>query len=327
MLGVAGAITFGAVPAYAAGAPVLPQGQTLYNIDCDNHAPQLWTFTTNGASTPVGSPGEKGSCAGGGQTSPVDGKTYFLLYPGQGSSLATVDLATGAVTTIAALNGPETNAWQFLITNTGAAFISEFDSATSQNALYSIDLTTALTTFVGDMGPVNLGAMGYDFKTDTIYAFDYSKTMGVYTVDRTTGTATNTGITGSWPTATCLGSGNNPGRPDGVAFDANGIAWIQSDSCNSNVMAFDPVSGNSWMTGELFDSTATLYPTGTHAYYSETFLIAPVLSITPAPAPAPAPALASTGADPRAVPLVGISAAIAALLGVVLLTSRRPRKA
>ncbi len=323
ILGIASAIAFGAAPAHAADAPTLPTGQALYNIDCDTVAPQLWSFTVNGASTPVGSPGVKLGCAGGGQTNPVDGKSYIIVYaPNKADALATVDLTTGAITIVAPINGAAPNAWQLNITNSGAAFISGY-SDISGDTLYGIDLTTATTTLIGSMAPVNLGAMGYDYKTDTIYAFNNNNKRGVYTIDRATGVATNTGITGNWPIATCLAGKTSAARPDGVAFDANGIAWIQSDSCDSNVMAFDPASGNSWITGELFDSTATKYTKSPFSYYSETFLIAPIFVNTPLPAPA----LASTGADLRAVPLVGISAAIAALLGVILLTSRRPRKA
>src|SRR4051812_48851122 len=99
VLGLFGALTLGAAPAIAADAPTLPPGQTLYNIDCQDFAPQLWSFTPDGASTPVGAPGEDGNCAGGGQTAP-NGITYFVNYPGgPASSLATVDLTTGAVTT------------------------------------------------------------------------------------------------------------------------------------------------------------------------------------------------------------------------------------
>ncbi len=316
ILVMAGAIGFAASPAYAADAPTLPPGQALYNIDCDKAAPQLWTFTPDGASTPVGSSVEPGDCAGGGQTSPVDGKTYFINYPGgPAESLAMVNLTTGEVTTIAAINGATDSAWQFIITNDGIAYITDYSSTLSANALYTIDLTTATTTLVGSMSPVSLGAMGYDYANDIIYAFDSNNTIGLYTIDRTTGAATDTGIGGNWSVATCLGLGTPLGRPDGVAFDSNGIAWVQSDSCNSNIMAVDPVTGNSWMTGELFDSTRTLYGVSPYTYYSETFFIGP----------APKPALASTGANFGAASLAGITAAIAALLGVVLFTSRRQR--
>jgi hypothetical protein len=315
LLGIAATIAFGATPAFAADAPTLPAGQALYNIDCEDNGPQLWTFTTDGASTPVGSPVEAGSCAGGGQTSPVDGKTYFINYPGGPvSALATVDLATGEVTTIAAINGAVNDAWQLVITNDGTAYISQ-----GQN-LYAIDLATAATTLVGSMAPFNPGAMGYDYLTDTIYGFSGGNVMKVYTIDRTTGAPTDTGIGGNWPVATCLGGGPGLASPDGVAFDSNGIAWIQADSaCNSLVMAVNTAGGASWITGELFDSTATLYGVAPFTYYSETFLIAPLAAAKPA--------LASTGTNLGAVSLVGITAAIAALLGVVLLTSRRQRKA
>ncbi len=318
IVGLIGALALGAAPAYAADAPTLPPAQGLYNVDCDDQSPQLWSFTIDGASSPIGAPSIPigDACAGGGQTSPVDGKSYFVYYPGGPvSALATVDLATGVITTIATINGDTNGAWQLVITNGGSAFITDGDE------LFSIDLLTATTTLIGGMGSINLGAMGYQATTDTIYAFSNSDAMNIYTIDPATAISTNVSIAANWPDATCLAgdfAATDTGNPDGVAFDSNGIAWIQSDSCESNVMAFNPATGEAWMTGELFEAAGALYPANSHQYYSETFLMGP--------APAKA-ALASTGTDLGAVSLIGITAAMAALFGVVLLTSRRRRSA
>jgi hypothetical protein len=319
LLGITAVLALlGASAANAAPPTALPPGQGLFAIDCDAHGSQLWSFTPDGAATPVGTAsGVSGSCAGGGQTSPIDGLSYFIYYPGGPvSALATVDLTTGVITTIANISGDTSGAWQFFITNSGAAFI------TNSNTLYSIDLATAVTTLVGAMSPANDDAVGYDSLTDTIYAFDRSDTIAIYTIDRTTGAGTDTGLGGTWPVATCLAGGTDVGSPDGVAFDSAGFAWIQSDSCDSNIMAVDMTDGSSTMMGELFDATATLYPTAPNDFYSETFLISAAPPVTPPVTPA-APGLAATGIDTTMVAAVGGVGAVAALLGVALLVRSR----
>jgi len=305
-LALAGAAAADAVPA----TPVLPPGQTLYSIDCDDAAPQLWSVTPDGASTPIGAAGAGVSCSGGAQTSPVTGVTYFITYDGE-SRLSTIDPATGVVTGIAQINGDTNGAWQLIITNSGAAFI------TNSSFLYTLDLATGATTQLGDMAPFNPGAMAYDSSTDTIYGFTFGNTLAIYTIDPSTGAATDTGHGGNWPAANCLGGGSEAGSPDGAVFDANGIAWIQSDSCVSNIMAWDPVNNIAYMTGELFDSTGTIYPSGAKTYYSQTFFIAPVPQVKPA--------LANTGVDYAPMAIAGGSAAVIVLAGIVLLVVRRRR--
>lgn len=307
---VAGAPAANAVPPTA-----LPPGQTLYAIDCDQYALQLWSLAPNGAGTPIGNTAANSiDCAGGGQVSPVTGIAYFISYTAAGDSLATVNLTTGAVTTIALFSGDTATAWQLFITNSGAAFI--VDGST----LYSVSLTTAVTASIGSIAPVNPGAVGYNPANDTIYGFSAGNVMSVYTIDRTTGAATNTGLGGNWPAANCLGGGSSAGSPDGIAFDSAGFAWVQSDSCDSNIMTVDMTTGASTMVGELFDSTGTRYANAPNDFYSETFLIGPPAA---AVAPAAAPALAATGIDSGAVAIAGGFGALAALLGVMLVSRRR----
>lgn len=318
LLGIAASLVFVGAPAANAAPPIaLPPGQTLYAIDCDAHGSQLWSFTPDGAATPIGTAtGAVNSCGGGAQTDPTSGISYFIYYPGAGvTALATVDVTTGVVTTIAAVNGDTTDAWQLIITNSGAAFI--VDGIT----LYTIDLSSAATVALGSITPVNPGAVGYDALTDTIYGFNNSNTMGIFTIDRTNGVATDTGLGGNWPVATCLAGGTSPGHPDGVTFDSAGFAWIQSDSCTSNIMSVDMSTGASSMVGELHDATATLYATAPNDFYSETFFIrsAPIV-VAP---PAAGPALAATGIDTAQVGMAGSIAALAALLGIALLVRRR----
>lgn len=310
-------VMLGAPAANAAPPASPPSGQSLYAIDCDNFGPQLWSVAPSGASTPIGTSYLAGSsdCAGGVQTSPVTGITYFIYYPHVGAEqLATINLTTGNVTTIAALSGDTSNAWQLMITNSGAAFVTQNDF------LFSIDLATGVTTNVGSMAPATAGAVGYNPLTDTIYAIDSANAVAIYTIDRTTGASTNTGLGGNWPVATCLSGGTSPGRPDGISFDAAGFGWIQSDSCDSDIMSVDMTTGSASMVGELFDSTGTLYPTAPHDFYSESLFFgpAPVVAVTPTPA-----GLAATGTDSTAISLAGGFAVVAAVLGMALIARRR----
>ena len=319
LLGIAAALVLVGAPAANAAPPsALPPGQTLYAIDCSDHGSQLWSFTPDGAATPIGTAsGAPADCAGGAQTSQFDGVTYFVYYPAAGAdSLASINLTTGVITTIAPITGAATSGWQLFITNSGAAFMY------SGTNLYTISLTTGITTLVGSPAPFFPNAMGYDAVTDTIYGFDLSNTMGVYTINRATGAATNTGLGGNWPVATCLAGGTSPGRPDGVVFDSAGFAWIQSDSCDSNVMSVDMTSGSASMLGELHDATATLYSVAPNDFYSETFFIAPVPVVVAAP-PAAAAGLAATGMDGTRVGVAGSMAALTALVGIALVVRRR----
>ena len=308
-------ILVGAPAANAAAPTDLPAGQTLYAIDCDDFGPQLWSVDPSGAATPVGDAhltATGSACGGGAQVSPVSGIPYFIYYPGGPvTALATIDVTTGVTTTIAALSGATTNAWQLIITNSGAAYVSSSDD------LYSIDLGTAVTTFVGSMAPASVDAMGYNPVNDTIYVVEYSNTIAVWTVDRTNGAVTDTGLGGNWAAGSCLAGGTSPSVPDGLVFDSAGFGWIESDSCGEAVvMSVDLSDGSSSATGQLFDTTGTVYTTAPNEFYSETFFIAPQLI-------AAAPALAATGVDSTATTVAGGVALLATALGLVLIARKR----
>lgn len=316
-VGVAAALVLAGAPAANADAPVaLPSGQALYAIDCDEFAFQLWSLTPTGAGTPIGTaPANTSDCAGGAQVSPVDGLAYFITYTGVNDGLATINLTTGVVTPIAPISGATTGAWQLMITNSGAAFI------TNGQDLYSISLTTGVTTLIGNIAPANIGTMGYDPTTDTIYAFSYSDTVEVWTIDRTTGVGTDTGLTGTWPDGSCLDGSTDSARPDAVVFDSAGFAWIESDTCEASIMTVDMTTGDAAMLGQIFDATGTRYTTAPNEFYSETFIIGP------AAAPAAAPGLAATGIDTTAVTIAGGIGVIAALAGAALVVRSRRRTA
>jgi hypothetical protein len=313
--GIAIALVFGGASAANAAAPVaLPSGQALYAIDCSTNGPLLWTVSPNGDSTPVSAPSGTNECAGGAQVSPVDGLAYFIYYPTSGGDyLATISLTTGVVTTIAPISGATNDAWQLVITNSGDAFIS------SGNTLYSISLTTGVATSIGSVSPASIGTMGYNPTNDTIYVINYSSTISVFTIDRTTGAGTDTGLTGTWPVSNCLGGGTSNAFPDALVFDSAGYAWIESDSCNSDIMTADLSTGDAVMLGQLRDATGTVYATAPNDFYSETFIIGPA-AVAPVAA---APSLAATGFDSTALAISGGVGAVAVLLGAALAITRR----
>ena len=323
IVGSVAALMMLGIPAAQAAAPVdLPAGQDLYAIDCEDFGPQLWRIAPSGAATPVGDAyltATGDACAAGGQRNPVTGVSYFIYYPGgPETQLATVELTTGAVGIVGTLTGDTDGAWQFFITNAGTAYI------TSNNAdsLYTIDLGTAVTTFVATIGPDVPDTVAYNPVNDTIYGIDRDDVINVYTLDRLTGVMTNTGLTGTWPTATCLGGGTNEIRPDALVFDAAGFGWVQSDSCNSVVMSVDLSDASAVIGGELFDATGTIYPTAPNDFYSETFIIGPAPAAAVVPA-AVNPALAATGVDTDAVVILAGASALAVLLGATLMMRRR----
>ena len=320
-LGVAAAFVLAGASAATAAAPdTLPSGQKLYAIDCDDFGPQLWSVGANGASTPVGNAydADTGSgCAGGAQTNPVDGITYFIYYPFESATaLAKVDLTTGAVETIANLSGGTRNAYSMAITNSGEAFVVESE------ILYRISLTTGVTTTVGPTG-VFSGPLGYDGRTDTIYLFANSSEVHVYTIDRTTGDATDTDFGGSWPITDCLAGGTGPGAPNSVTFDSAGFAWILSNWCSSDIMSFDLTTRDAATYGELNDPSEEYYSSATNTFYSNSLFFGTAEVVA---ADAAAPALAATGFNSGALAIAGGIGAIVILLGAALLFRSR-RKA
>ena len=322
VFGVTAALVLAGASAATAAAPeVLPTGQKLYAIDCDNYGPQLWSVGADGASTPVGNAYETATgndCAGGGQTNPVDGITYFVYNPFESpNALATVDLTTGVVTTVADFSGDTTNPWQLFITNDGDAFV------VADQVLFSLALATGVTSEIGSMAPAAFGAVGYDALTDTIYSFDYSNDVIVYTINRETGEATDTGLGGVWDTADCADGGTGSGTPLNVIFDSAGFAWIASESCYANTMSVDMTTGESAIRGEFHDPSERIYTRRFNTFYSHTLIIG---TAAVAPAADAAPALAATGFNSGAIAVAGGIGAIVILLGAALLFRSR-RKA
>ncbi len=266
----AGLMTAGIAPAQAAGMPVLPSNQHFFAVDCDDFLGSVFSIdTTNAASTLVGTgaPGSSVDCGYGAQSNPVDGTAYTLIG-GATTYLATVDTTAGTLTKVADITGAVTDAWQLMITNSGAAYVMQ------SGMLYTLDLATGITSTVGSLVP-NLGAAGYNPNDDTIYAFKGSGQA--YAIDRTTGTATpDSAHNIVVPAFTCPDTNNADTAIDGVVFDANGNAWIQNDShygCVSSLLVEDFATGTTYHVGEFTDTAQSLYTSSPYHWYTETIFI------------------------------------------------------
>lgn len=190
-----GAINFGDAEGLAFG----PGGQ-LYAIG--GSVNELWNITTTPGSL-IGSTGTRNGTDAG--LAYYNGTMYNINGSGSGSSLYTVNLATGATTLV----GSSLEFGDGLaIDLNGNAFAID---AIFDDALFSVNLGTGASTFVGGLGLGNVSAQSGA-------AFDASGTLyslindSIYTIDTTTGAAT-------FVSAITL-NGNQVGGFEGLAIDA-----------------------------------------------------------------------------------------------------------
>ncbi len=131
---------------------------------------------------------------------------------GDGRSIYTVNLATGMLTEIAALNSGSDTIMTLAIDGSGNAYgLSYADPGPS--TLYSINLTNGNCTAIG---PTGLGlkyvqSMVWDHNTNQLFWAQYfdSTSNGLYVVDPATGAATSCGIIGTGAEVTALYTRNN----------------------------------------------------------------------------------------------------------------------
>jgi len=261
----------GSVSAQAVEVPVLPANQHLFVVDCDRFYGQLWNIdSTNGFATAVGDqPVSDPYCVGGTHVNPLDGKVYAIIYTSSGNGLYTYDTSTGDSTFIALLSGDASQGRSLVITNSGEAFLH------SDSGLFAIDLNTAVTTFVGNMG-FGVQAIAYNSADDTIYAF--KRMIGdVHSVDRATGALTyEVDHQLTFPEVrTCLEGPVFSFQLDMAAFDSNGNLWIHSESCvRGELSVADFTTGIVTTQGQFTDAARAKYTNAPHYnFYAPTILI------------------------------------------------------
>lgn len=341
---VAGLIA--ATPAVAAPSsnpfPSLPANQRLIGIDCDggtNATYSIAVTSTSAVASVIGSAVGNGNdvpvedadteCTGGIGYNPVDGFVYGILWPGYLSNqlfpntqntnyLVKVDPATGVQTLIAEFSGPCNDPWAFTVDNNGVGY------ATDSPKLCSVNLATGVTTEIGtDMingpGEPSDYAMGFDFKTGVLYMF--SSNYEIYSINTATGVGTLAAtLTPSDGEQACVNGGTDSLWFDASAgFDSNGIAWIQSDSCNSTPLAWKPGTNEYWYTGSVVAGANIVNTDGEAIYsagddfYIEGFAVATVKD----------PALAETGVDASELPAGTLIGGGLLLAGAVAWVARR----
>ncbi len=269
-LTVAGALA--AAPALAAPSnnafPAFPSSDKLIGVDCEgstNATYEIAVTSTTALATPIGSVIGDGNglptgddntqCTGGVAFNPVDGFVYGVMWPYTGNQmfpsvndgdwLAKIDPVTGAQTLVAEFTGACAGSpWTFAVDNNGLGYVTD-----SGVKLCSVDLATGVTTEIGTnifSGAQDDYAMGYDWKNSVLYIF--SSNFEIYSVNTTTGALT---LAVTLPVVNnekaCPGGGTDQVSFDASAgFDSNGIAWIQSDSCNSEPVAWKPGTTEYW---------------------------------------------------------------------------------
>lgn len=304
-----------AAPAYAADGRSLPTGSALYALSCDANVPNPSLFSIDAATASATAIGvatdEENPCAGQAAWNPVTSTAYFVNW-GDDTALGTVDLVTGASTTVApfTLDGDEEDIDSLAIGIDGAAF------AVSGDDLLSVNLATGELTEIGALGVGGLYGFAVDPTTGEFFAINPEGLF--YSIDVTTGAATLVGDTGL--------NSVDFNLPWSLQIDSAGILWIEGDSFEgetgllSNLWSIDPadLEGSAVLSGAITSAEGT--------FYTESLLfvpapVEPVVPVVPVVEPAAvvapvSPQLANTGVDAAPIAAGG---ALVALLGLALL--------
>ena len=199
----------------------------------DNATSQLKVADiTSGVFTTVGSvSGASGHTWTGMAMDKSTGVMYAASTNGSASTIYTIDLATGATTTIGspAIAG----IIDIAIDGNGVMYATDIVS----DEAFSIDKTTATATSIGALG-INLNyaqGLGWDPATDVVYIAAYTTSAGLYILDRATGAA---GLVGAFPAGTEIcafgfqggGSGYVPENLIAYNIYENGAYYDQVDA-------------------------------------------------------------------------------------------------
>jgi len=301
-LAVAGGLSFAAAPAYAAGT--LPDTDLLFAITCDNDPAAFFSVdpatavgTLIGTDTTV-----PGDCGGPAAFDPTTGKSYYISWGATGQ-LALMDVATGkaiAIGGFAGGNSPYPDS--IAIGNDGKAFVISGDQ------LYSLDLSTAMLTTVGQLADTCLYGFAVDPTTGTYYAVQCDDGT-VYTVDVGTATLAPFGVIDDV-------DANNDGDQEiyALQIDSAGVWWIESDGDNNeshiwSLAAPAPTSSS---------APSGIFSVGGAVLYTESLLITRSNIVVK-------PALADTGrnASVDGTLVAGTSVLLLSGIGMLFIARRR----
>ena len=311
-----GGLLFVATPASAAVA-VLPEQDDLYGVtDWESETEEdfiqlLAVDSTTAAGTEIGPGVLTPAYFGMGQAAydslrDVSWVTY-LTYDGEfiHSWLATVDVATGDVTTIGEILDNEGGAFHIngvMVGDDGIIYAVE----EQEDGLYILDPTTAVASFVGEL--LHTHSFAYDPVTDSFYAIDHNG-YELVEVDVATGATT---LVATWGEVVPEGWYDS----HSMQFDSNGAMWFQTWGNDEDEVIATYTIGSGVLAEEV----------GSPSVGGDEVDLDPSILITrgdPVVAPVE-PTLAATGSDAGPVVLFGgllLAAGAAVVLGRV--ASRR----
>ena len=243
------ALTMTASPALAIpAARALAPASQLYVVDC-THADLFSVDPSNAVATQIGtSTNSLGSCGKQPAWDATTNTAYFFGL-GSGTTLTSVNLATGAQVNHAAFSGGSNPPASMAIDPvTGRGYVYQVGGR-----FYGLDVpTSALSLIATVAGNPTVTAMAFQPNTGVLYAIT---TAGVVsTVNTTTGVFTNVGS---------LGIANS--EVESLQIDSNGVFWVVvyiiSPSA-TQLWSFNPLNfaGSGISSGSLTHNGARLDP-------------------------------------------------------------------
>ena len=284
-----------------ASAATLPSTDTLYAISCDRGADLFSVDADTADMTLIGNTGINNDCAGQGAFDPITNTAYYVSWGSDSQGIAAINLTTGAAT-FTPITG-DSNAY----TDTLAIGLDGSAWVITGFNLYSINLSTGVTTFVANLTSRNFSAFSVDPTTGKFYVIEKNNGEAFeLTVEDPTvpvGTLTSIGmITMTEPIYA-------------LQIDTSVRWWFHQNhpSLWSTVIPHGVTTPQS--EGSLVDSANSTAP------YSESLLLTyggegdvPVVPVVTA-----APVLASTGAE--VVPGLVAAGSLAVLGGILTIVA------
>ncbi|HLP23203.1 MAG TPA: LPXTG cell wall anchor domain-containing protein [Microbacteriaceae bacterium] len=319
--------------AYAEQTRALPDGETLYAIDCEDNVGQLVSVdVATGELTAIGEGTDdpEVDCAADAAWDPNTNIAYWVDW-GNTLTLWATDVETGVPTNVGPLldAADETTIYTFfgLFMGVDGVLWGMGSTSAGTKQVFTIDTATGLFTIVADVTVDGSPFTGSTYSTsfnpadDTFYFIDVqSGAFNLYSIDLATGAATLVG-----PQAD-----NQPYRWYGLTFDSNGTMW---STCvyGSNSTGFDYAT-SSTIEGYITDTTTFSQSSGAtlldgRDWFSEsnfiTYQYTPHEDGTPSPTDAPASvSLASTGVHANGA-LGAMGALMVAGLALIVIRARR----
>lgn len=288
------------VAAPASAAPrSIPATDAMYVVSCDDIGGSTEVLfsvdSATGATTQIGSGiGSMSGCAGQPAWDATTNTAYYFdFFPVP--TLNTIDLATGATTTVApfSLGVLQPDVEAIAIGLDGAAY------ALAEGTLYKLDLATAE---LSDPLPSKSDVLGFAVDPTSGLFYAVTDIAEVYSIDVATGIPTFLDQLAFLPSLSSLS----------LQIDSAGTFWYLNSLDPTTVWSTD---GSTFAGTEELSGPTDLAGT-TENVFTEALLIAPNV-ITPAAV------LPETGADATAALILGTGAALTLMLGAALVVTRR----